>query len=75
MLWLAQRPVIDLLASWGWLRDLMGRAVLAALGAVVYGGVVLALFGPQCIARPRRRRAAAADRPVPPALPPEAPPE
>jgi putative peptidoglycan lipid II flippase len=71
VLWLAQRPVLDGFASWRGLRDLMGLAVLAAIGAVVYGGMVLALFGPQWLARLRRRRAGAAERPQPPEAPVE----
>jgi len=63
-LWLAQRPALGLFAGRG-ARDLMGLAVLAALGAIVYGGVVLLLFGRQWIARLRRRRAAAAPSPRP----------
>jgi len=63
-LWLAQRPALELFAGRG-ARDLMGLAVLAALGAIVYGGVVLLLFGRQWIARLRRRRAAAAPSPRP----------
>ncbi len=63
-LWLAQRPALELFAGRG-ARDLMGLAILAALGAIVYGGVVLLLFGRQWIARLRRRRAAAAPSPRP----------
>src|SRR5712691_3229546 len=37
-LWLAQRPALELFAGRG-ARDLMGLAILAALGAIVYGGV------------------------------------
>jgi putative peptidoglycan lipid II flippase len=70
VLWFAQRPALDLFASWGGLRDLMGLALLAAIGAMVYGGAVLVLFGPQWLARLRRRRAGAGK-----AVPPETLPE
>jgi hypothetical protein len=66
-------PALDLFASWSGLRDLMGLAVLAAIGAVVHGSAVLALFGPQWLARLRCRRAGATTtthKPLP-ALPPE----
>jgi putative peptidoglycan lipid II flippase len=64
VLWFGQRPALGLFAAWGRLADLMGFAVLAAIGAAVYVGVVLALFGRQWLARLRRRRAAI-DRPLP----------
>jgi putative peptidoglycan lipid II flippase len=64
VLWFGQRPVLALFAAWGRLADLMGFAVLAAIGAAVYVGVVLALFGRQWLARLRRRRDAI-DRPLP----------
>jgi len=59
VLWLGQRPALDLFAASGRWRDLLALALLAAVGAAVYGGVVLALFGRQWLARLRRRRAAA----------------
>ena len=45
VLWLAYAPVAQWFAGWGGLRDLATLAVLAAIGVVVYGGIVLALFG------------------------------
>jgi putative peptidoglycan lipid II flippase len=64
VLWLAERPVLALFAAWGRLADLMGFAVLAAIGAAVYVGMVLVLFGRQWMARLRSRRDAI-DRPLP----------
>ena len=40
----------------GKLRDEATLATLAGIGALVYGGVVIALFGPQWLAAFRRRR-------------------
>jgi len=65
-LWLAEAPVARLFASWPSWRDESTLAVLVAIGAVVYGGVVLALFGPQWLASLRARK----PPPGPPALPP-----
>jgi putative peptidoglycan lipid II flippase len=50
-LWLAQRPVIDHFRGWPTLRDEMALATLVAIGGVVYGGLVLVLFGPRWLAR------------------------
>jgi putative peptidoglycan lipid II flippase len=47
---LAERPIAGLLSSWHSLNDKAELAALAVLGALVYGGVVLALFGPQWLA-------------------------
>src|SRR5262249_9804530 len=44
-LWLAQKPVASLFLQWPRLRDEATLAVLAAIGGVVYGAAVLALFG------------------------------
>ncbi|HXW27218.1 MAG TPA: murein biosynthesis integral membrane protein MurJ [Xanthobacteraceae bacterium] len=63
MLWLAQRPALALFAGWGGARDLLALAALVAVGAAVYVGIVLALFGRQWLEQLRRRRAAA-DRPI-----------
>jgi putative peptidoglycan lipid II flippase len=70
----AQRPVLDLFAEWGRWRDLLALLVLAAIGGAVYVGLVLALFGRQWLAQLRQRRAGA-NKPPPPTLPPEMPPE
>jgi len=56
VLWLAQAPVVELWGSLPALRDAAALATLAAIGAVVYGGLVMALFGPQWLAALRRRR-------------------
>jgi putative peptidoglycan lipid II flippase len=50
VLWLAHRPVAALFASWKTHRDEATLATLAALGFVVYGGVVLILFGREWLA-------------------------
>jgi putative peptidoglycan lipid II flippase len=67
VLWLAQGPVARLFASWTSWRDESTLAVLAAIGAAVYGAIVLTLFGKQWLAALRTRK-----RPTPlgpPALP------
>jgi putative peptidoglycan lipid II flippase len=56
-LWLAQRPTADLLRTWPTLRDEAALAILVVVGGVVYGGLVLMLFGPQWLATWRRRQA------------------
>jgi putative peptidoglycan lipid II flippase len=58
VLWVGERPALDLFAAWGRWRDVLGLLLLAAVGAAVYGGVVLAFFGRQWLARLRRRRTA-----------------
>ena len=67
VLWLAQGPVARLFADWTAWRDQGTLAVLAAIGAAVYGAIVLTLFGKQWLAALRTRK-----RPTalgPPALP------
>jgi putative peptidoglycan lipid II flippase len=57
-LWLAQRPLAALVADWKSFRDETVLAALASVGLVVYGGVLLALFGPgrlKVFARPPKR--------------------
>jgi putative peptidoglycan lipid II flippase len=71
VLWFGERPVLALVAGWGRFNELIGLLVLAAAGAAVYVGVVLALFGRQWMAQLRRRRARASTAPLPPHLPPE----
>lgn len=64
---LAQGPVAGLFASWTSWRDESTLALLAAIGAAVYGAIVLILFGKQWLAALRTRK-----RPPalgPPALP------
>jgi putative peptidoglycan lipid II flippase len=55
-LWMAQGPVARLFADWTSWRDESTLAVLAAIGAAVYGGIVLALFGKQWLAALRGRK-------------------
>jgi putative peptidoglycan lipid II flippase len=50
-LWLAQKPAAALFSGWKTLRDEATLAALAVVGAVVYGGVILALFGREWLAR------------------------
>ncbi len=56
VLWLCAAPVSGWLASWHNLRDLATLAVLAAIGAVFYGGTILILFGPSWVTAFRARR-------------------
>ena len=44
VLWLVQRPAADMFVSWATWRDESALAVLAAIGGVVYFGIVLALM-------------------------------
>jgi hypothetical protein len=66
VLWLVQRPVADMFASWATWRDESALAVLAAIGGGVYFGIVLALFGRQWLAtlRARKRRVAPVTQPL-----------
>ena len=64
VLWLAREPAVRYFANWPSWRDESTLAVLAVIGGVVYGGVVLALFGPKWLAVLRARK------PRPVALPP-----
>jgi putative peptidoglycan lipid II flippase len=50
VLWLSVAPVTRLLAQWQGPRDLAALAILGLIAAVVYGGVILALFGRDWIA-------------------------
>jgi len=56
VLWLCAAPVSRWLSGWNNLHDLAALGVLAALGAVVYGGIVLVLFGSGWLAAFRARR-------------------
>jgi putative peptidoglycan lipid II flippase len=58
-LYVAEAPVESLFQSWSRLRDEATLTLLALIGALVYGGTVVALFGPQWLAELRRRRSAA----------------
>ena len=55
VLWLGQGPVLDLYRPWPSLRDLAALATLAAIGGIVYGGLIAALFGRQWLAVRRAR--------------------
>jgi putative peptidoglycan lipid II flippase len=54
---LAASPVIRLCDSIGALRHVAALLTLALIGALVYGGAVAAMFGPQWLTAFRRRRA------------------
>ena len=56
VLLLVEGPVASVFASWPRLRDEATLSVLACIGALAYGGVVIALFGPQWLAAFRRRK-------------------
>ena len=45
-LWLCRSPVATLFVGLGHWRDLATLGLLAVVGAVVYGGMILALIGP-----------------------------
>src|SRR6185295_8946090 len=53
-LWLAAAPAAALFAPWQTLRDEATLAVLAGIGLLVYGGLILALFGRDWRARMQR---------------------
>ena len=61
-LWLAQGPVEALFAHWTTLRYETTLATLGAIGACVYAGAVLALFGREWLALFQRRAASPAKR-------------
>jgi hypothetical protein len=52
---LAAGPVASVFSAWPRLRDEATFTLLAGIGALVYGGAVTALFGPQWLAAWRRR--------------------
>jgi putative peptidoglycan lipid II flippase len=52
---LVEAPVASLFSAWPRLRDEASLATLAGIGALVYGGAVIALFGPQWLAALRLR--------------------
>ena len=54
VLWLCAGPVARLFDGW-LLRDVATLALLAAIGGVIYGGIVLALFGRRWLAAFRAR--------------------
>jgi putative peptidoglycan lipid II flippase len=63
VLWIAVGPVFRLCATLPRLRDEAALAILAALGAAIYGSFVIALFGRQLLTLLRRRGAPAAPPP------------
>jgi putative peptidoglycan lipid II flippase len=63
VLFLVEDPVASVFGAWPRLRDEATLAVLAGVGALVYGGVVVALFGPQWLAAWRRRTGSVAPQP------------
>jgi len=71
VLWFGRGAALTAFAGWGRWRDLMGLALLAAVGGAVYAGIVLALFGRQWLAQLRRRRSVAAAVQAPPGAPVE----
>jgi putative peptidoglycan lipid II flippase len=56
VLWLCAAPVSHWLSGWNNLHDLVTLGVLAVIGAVVYGGTILLLFGSSWLAAFRARR-------------------
>jgi len=59
-LFIAAAPVIRLCEPLGTLRHVVALLALAILGAIVYGGMVVVMFGPGWLAGIRRRRARSA---------------
>jgi putative peptidoglycan lipid II flippase len=55
-LWLCDGPVMNFCAGFDRLRDIVGLAMLAAIGGAVYGGIVLVLFGRSWLEAFRARR-------------------
>jgi putative peptidoglycan lipid II flippase len=55
-LWLCHAPVVRWVADWHGLHDLAALAVLGAIGAAVYGGTILVLFGPGWLEAFRAKR-------------------
>ena len=54
---LAAPPIIRACEAFGGLRHVAALLALAVLGALVYGGAVIAMFGSRWLAGLRRRRA------------------
>src|SRR6202045_882808 len=50
VLYVVEGPVTSVFSTWPRLRDEATLASLAGIGALVYGGVVIVLFGPQWLA-------------------------
>ena len=56
VLWLAYAPVAAFMSNSHGFRDLLTLTVVGTLGAVVYGGIVFALFGRDWLKAFRARR-------------------
>jgi putative peptidoglycan lipid II flippase len=54
-LWLSSAPVARLATGWRGIDDIAALTLLAAVGLIVYGGMVLALFGRRWLATFRSR--------------------
>ncbi|HEY4142180.1 MAG TPA: murein biosynthesis integral membrane protein MurJ [Pseudolabrys sp.] len=55
VLWLSSAPVARLATGWRGIEDIVALTLLAAIGLVVYGGIVLVLFGKHWLATFRSR--------------------
>ena len=55
VLWLASAPVARFVAGWRGIDNIAALTLLAAIGCVVYGGILLALFGRRWFATFRSR--------------------
>jgi putative peptidoglycan lipid II flippase len=55
VLWLCSAPVARLVTGWHGIGDIAALAMLAAIGGIVYGGMLLALFGRRWFATFRSR--------------------
>ncbi len=65
-LYFGERAVARVFAGWLVLPDVAMLAALAVIGAVVYFGIVLALFGTQWLTALRRKPSPGAPAPLPP---------
>jgi putative peptidoglycan lipid II flippase len=65
VLFFVEGPVASLFSAWPRLRDEATLATLAGIGAVVYGGAVVTLFGPRWLSASRRRVRSVAKAPQP----------
>jgi putative peptidoglycan lipid II flippase len=63
VLYVGERPVAELFEPWPAVKEVAALAALAVVGAVVYFGIVLVLFGRQWMAALRRRAAAGGSSP------------
>jgi hypothetical protein len=56
VLWLCYAPVLQWVAGWQGPRDLAALLILTCLGGLVYGLIILALFGRSWLKTFRARR-------------------